>query len=210
MISGGMAFDYNTNNLWVASRAGGVGAVRVINTLTGARVASWSVGDVDLPIAYDSGSHQMYVTTTTGAVSGFDATLVATTQPVWTFPGTGALSSYAFPTGYGFVASSGTSIQWYGVSGTTVTAKWATAPAITGPTGVRIDYRTPQKLYVGDSAGVLHQIDMATGVEDTTKRRTLGLAGLGTPTIDPYFAGGAARLYVNSLDGRLCTVDVPY
>jgi hypothetical protein len=210
MISGGMAFDYNTNYLWVASRSGGVGSVRVIDTLTGARVASWSAGDVDLPIAYDSSSHQMYVTSTTGVVSGFDATLAATTQPVWQFVGTGTLSSYAFPTGFSFIASQANSLQWYGVSGTTVTPRWATAPAITAPTGVRIDYRSPQKLYVGDSAGVLHQIDVATGVEDTTKRRTLGLAGLGTPTIDPYFAGGAARLYVNSLDGRLCAVDVPY
>jgi hypothetical protein len=214
MVSGGMVLDTNTNNLWVASRAGGVGTLRVLNSLNGTLKKAWSVGDVDLPLAYDAPSNQIYITNNAGVVYGFDASLTATTQPVWQST-IGTQSSYAYPTGHGFIASLSGSLQWFKVSaqtdgGTTIAPTWATAPAMTAPTGVRVDYGTPQKIYVGDSAGVLHQVDLTTGVEDTTKRRQISTSGLGTPTIDPYFASGAKRLYVNSLDGRLCAIEVPY
>jgi hypothetical protein len=214
MINGGMLVDYATNKLWVASRSGGVGSLRVIDTLTGARVASWNVGDVDLPLAYDGSTKQVYVTNNAGVVYGFDVTLAATTQPLWQFTA-GVQSNYAFPTGSGFIASLSGSLQWFKVNMATapptITTAWSTPPAIASPTGIRIEYGT-QKIYVGDSTGMLHQVDVATGVEDTTKRRQIGLSGqgLGTPTIDPYFAGGLKRLYVNGLDGRLCAVEVPY
>jgi hypothetical protein len=214
MVSGGMVLDINTNSLWVASRAGGVGSLRVLNSLTGARKFAWSIGDVDLPLAIDVASNQIYVTNNAGTVYGFDASLAATTQPVWQ-SAVGTQSSYAYPTGHGFIASLTGSLQWFKVSaqadgGTTIAPQWTTAPAMTAPTGVRIDYGTPQKIYVGDSAGVLHQVDLVTGVEDTTKRRQISASGLGTPTLDPYFASGAKRLYVNSTDGRLCAIEVPY
>src|SRR6185503_20596214 len=54
MISGGMIVDEVNNNLWVASRTGGVGSLRVIDTLTGALKKSWVVGDVDLALALDT------------------------------------------------------------------------------------------------------------------------------------------------------------
>lgn len=214
MINGGMVVDGPRNNLWVASRAGGVGSLRVINTITGALRVAWNVGDVDLPLAFDQTSKQVYVTNNAGVVYGFDATLTAATQPVWQKPMSGALSNYAFPTGNGFMASLSGSVEWWGVSttdaGTTFTSRWPTPPSMTSaPTGVRIDYVTPQKVYVGDSAGVLHQIDLATGVEDVAKRRTIGFSGLGTPTIFPI-TGTPRRLFVNSLDGRLCAVELPY
>jgi hypothetical protein len=214
MVSGGMVLDTTTNWLWVASRAGGVGTLRVLNSLNGTLKSAWSVGDVDLPLSYDAPSNQIFVTNNAGVVYGFDASLTAATEPVWQST-VGTQSSYAYPTGHGFIASLASSLQWFKVSaqadgGTTVAPQWSPAPALTGPTGIRIDYGTPQKIYVGDSAGVLHQLDLVTGVEDTTKRRQISSSGLGTPTIDPYFASGAKRLYVNSLDGRLCAIEVPY
>ncbi len=116
IVSGGMLVDRIRNRLWVASRASGGPSVRVLSTLNGALLASFNVGDVDLPITWGYTSGEAIVTTRSGVVYGFS--LDAMTQS-WTHT-TGAQSSYAFPTGDGFIASlSAGTVQRYRIDPTT-------------------------------------------------------------------------------------------
>ena len=205
IASGGVLVDYANNRIWLGVRAGGVNqpSLHVINSLTGAPVTTFQLGDIDLPINRDSQSNQAYVTTNAGMAYGYDLNSMAQR---WSF-NTGVLNAYIFPTGNGFIASikgPPGQVQWYAVnpSNGQVTPVWATPVSISGPTGIRIDY-VNQKVFVGSSDGKVHQIDIATGVDQ--KQVTVSTQQLGTPTIDTT----ANRLTVGGMDGRLCAFQLP-
>jgi outer membrane protein assembly factor BamB len=205
IVVGGMMVDYDSNRLYVPTHAGGSGkSLRVISTLNGGEVASFALGDIDHAVNRDYGvPNQAYVTTAAGNVVAID---VAALTQTWTFS-IGKMNAYAFPTNNGFIASLNSGqVQRYSVDPTTkaLSTLWATPLTISGPTGIRIDYAT-QKMYLGDSTGKLHQVDLSTGVDKTL---TLSAQGLGTPTIDTSLT--PKRLHVGGLDGRLCAVEVPY
>jgi outer membrane protein assembly factor BamB len=205
IASGGVLVDYTNNRIWLGVRAGGVNqpSLHVINSLTGAAVTTYQLGDIDLPINRDSQSNQAYVTTNAGMAYGYDLNSMA---QKWSF-NTGVLNAYIFPTGNGFIASikgPPGQVQWYSVNPANgqVTPVWATPVSISGPTGIRIDY-VNQKIFVGSSDGKVHQIDVATGVDQ--KQVTVSTQQLGTPTIDTT----ANRLTVGGMDGRLCAFQLP-
>src|SRR6266849_5491531 len=205
IASGGVLVDYANNRIWLGVRAGGVNqpSLHVINSLTGAPVTTFQLGDIDLPINRDSQSNQAYVTTNAGMAYGYDLNSMAQR---WSF-NTGVLNAYIFPTGNGFIASikgPPGQVQWYAVnpSNGQVTPVWATPVSISGPTGIRIDY-VNQKIFVGSSDGKVHQIDIATGMDQ--KQVTVSTQQLGTPTIDTT----ANRLTVGGMDGRLCAFQLP-
>ncbi len=205
IASGGVLVDYANNRIWLGVRAGGVNqpSLHVINSLTGAPVTTFQLGDIDLPINRDSQSNQAYVTTNAGMAYGYDLNSMAQR---WSF-NTGVLNAYIFPTGNGFIASikgPPGQVQWYAVnpSNGQVTPVWATPVSISGPTGIRIDY-VNQKIFVGSFDGKVHQIDIATGVDQ--KQVTVSTQQLGTPTIDTT----ANRLTVGGMDGRLCAFQLP-
>lgn len=207
-VNGGMLVDYTNNRLWVAALStSGQASLRVINTLNGAEVARASLGSISHPVAWGFATSEVYITTDAGTVYAFPLTFTPPTLTAsWSYV-TGAQSNYAFPTNEGFIASLANSVQRYSVNPTTkvVTPIWATPPAVTAPSGVRVEYAS-QKIFVGDNAGNLHQIDVTTGAIDTTV--SVGTAALATPTIDPNFT--PKRLYVGGSDGRLCTYAVPF
>lgn len=203
IVNGGMMVDYDRNRLWIAAR--GTDSVRVVDTLTGAEVTRFALGASDFPINYDYSTKQAYVTTNDGKVHGIDT---ETLTVKWSHS-VGTMTAYAYPIGSGFIASlAGGTLQRFKVDSTTyaVSAVWPTPPAISNPSGIRIDYATPQKLYVGDNAGKLHQIDVATGVDE--KQITLSSQPIGMPTID--FQLSPRRLHVGTTDGRICAIQVPF
>jgi|GEM_PF-2328995 len=205
IASGGVLVDYTNNRLWLGVRAGGSNqpSLHVINSLTGAAVTTFQLGDIDLPINRDSQSNQAYVTTNAGVAYGYD---LDSMSQKWSF-NTGTLNAYVFPVGNGFIASikgPPGQVQWYAVNPSSgqVTPVWSAAVPIAGPTGVRIDY-VNQKIFVGSSDGKIHQIDVTTGVDE--KQLTVSTQQLGTPTIDTT----ANRLAVGGMDGRLCAFQLP-
>ncbi len=65
---------------------------------------------------------------------------------------------------------------------------------------------TTSHVYVGDANGVMHQIDLQTGVH--MKQIAVASVALGAPSIDTLMS--PRRLVFNSLDGRLCTMQLPF
>jgi hypothetical protein len=202
---GGMLVDYTNNRLWVTSYSNGgtQPSVWVINTLTGALVTSYNLGDIDYGVNKDWTANQAVIATKAGTVYGFDLTNLG--SAIWS-TNIGSQTAYAYPIGNGFIASlSSGSVQRYSVDPTThvVATVWASAPAITNPTGIRIDY-TNQKLYVGDGAGKVHRVDLATGTDEG--QLTVSSTAVGTPTIDTSLF----RLHVGTQDGRVCAFGLPF
>ena len=202
-INGGMLVDTANNRLWIASnQASNRPSVYVVDTRTGAEVITYDIGDVILPIAWGYLTNEAYVTNTSGSVYAYDLTTRAQT---WRSGNLGTQSFYAFPTGTGFIASftGGGQVRRYEVKNGIVSQLWSTP--VTNPTGVRIEY-TSQKLYVGDSSGNIHQMDVLNGL-NKKNARVVG-SGLGSPILDPTLS--PKKLYVGSLDGRICAVEVPF
>lgn len=199
VINGGMFVDYVNNRLWVASRSNGgtQQSLRVLDSLTGAKLAGFSVGDVDNGVVRNPSSNQALVANTAGVVTGvdLDALTIAFQQSV------GAANSWPFPIGTGFIVSlaSGAVERW-SVSGATATRLWTTG--VTNPTGVNLEY-TAQVAYVGSTDGKLHQLSLATGADQL--QIDLGDDGVGTPSIDVT----ASRIHVGTLGGHVCAVPLP-
>jgi hypothetical protein len=211
-VSGAMAVDYGHNHLFVATGVADP-ALWVFNTLDGSVVASLTLGTAD-PLVSGASSkavnlefttNQALVTPDAGWVHAID---LVTLTKTWSTQ-IGPTTSYVFPINNGFIASlvSG-QVQRYSINPVTylVTPVWATPPAMSTPSGVWVEY-TGQKIYVGDSTGKLHQLDAATGAESVPPLQ-LGSGALATPTIDT--STSPKRLHVNSVDGRLCAVAVPF
>ncbi|MBX7100913.1 MAG: PQQ-like beta-propeller repeat protein [Myxococcaceae bacterium] len=205
VVPGGMAVDYTNNRLWVAGKSnGGTGqpSVRVLNTLNGAQLATFSVGDINygVNLRFLSAGNEAVVVNSTGTVYGYN---LASMSQVWS-QSIGATSSWVYPITTGFIAplsgASGT-VRRYNVSGTSATQMWTTT-TIANPTGVTIDF-TNQKAFVGSSDGSLRQINLATGAIEKTA--AVGGGALSPPTVDAT----ASRLHVGTNDGRLCSFPVP-
>lgn len=204
IVNGSMVVDYANNQLYVASRSGTAknqASLRIINTVDGTEVARAFLGDIDTGIALDYFASQIYVVTKSGTAYGF-ALHTLPLVPVWS-ANIGSVSDYLFPTGSGFIAS-GTagSIQRYKVQNGVATAFWSSPATVANPSGLAFDYGT-QKLFVGSSDGMIHQIDVVTGVENTTLTVTSGQ--IGTPAVDSV----AKRITVGTADGRVCSYQLP-
>lgn len=206
MVSGGMAVDYTNNRLWVAARGGAASrpGMRVLNSLTGAQVASFNSGNFEFGVnlRFQGGqATQAVAVTNVGVVYGY--TLATMTQ-AWTFNLGSATTAYVVPLADGYLApmANGT-VRRYAQSGTTSTLLWtATVP---GPSGLTVDY-TNQKIFVGSSDGTLKQLNLATGaIERSVTVTTAGAGSVGMPTFDAT----ASRVHVGLLDGRLCAYPSP-
>jgi hypothetical protein len=215
IVSGGMLVDYDRNRLWVAGRSGETksqASVRVLSSLDGSLVAQFFVGDVDLPVNRDFGApadpldDMAYVATVAGEVMGFDL-ITPGTEPKWRMA-VGPMTAYPFPLGHGFIASLKSGVlQRFDVdlANQRAVAIWPSAPAVPGPSGVRLEY-TEQVLYVGDKDGFLHQIRLEDGARTGLLRLSTG--PVGTPTVDDTVS--PKRLHVGTFDGRLCGLQVPF
>ena len=199
VINGGVLVDYAKNQVWVAGRSnsGTQASLRVLNSLTGAEVQRASLGDIDTGVVKDFGSNQAFMINTAGIAYGYN---LNTGAQEWS-ANVGAVSSYPYPTGNGFIASllSG-SVQRWSLSGGTASLLWTAA--VPGPSGVTIDY-TNQTLYVGASDGTLRKIALATGTQ--TGSYVISTAAVGMPTIDVT----ASRLHVGTMTGDLCSFTMP-
>lgn len=199
VINGGLFVDYTSNRLWVASRSndGTQDSLRVLDSLTGARLAGYKLGDIDTGVVRNPSGNQAVVVNTIGTVTGIglDGLSVGFQQYV------GAATSWAFPVGTGFIVSlaSGAVERW-NVTGGTATRLWTTP--IENPTGVNLEYNA-QVAYAGSSDGKLHQLSLATGADQL--QLDLGDDGVGTPSIDV----SAGRIHVGTLGGHVCAIPLP-
>lgn len=222
IISGGMVVDYETNRLWVASRAGAGGlqpSLRAIDILNPTAVPiSFQLGDIDNAVVRNASLREIHVVTNAGIAYGFDATTMAQR---WTYNLGGPVSGYLVPVVNGFIASTANGVQLYkvvtsavgdgGVS-RAVFPQWPNptspvATAIVGPSAARLDSSSiPYKVYVSDSSGKVNRLSFATGALETSL--VVSNMGLGMPSIDPL--SSPKRLYVGGQDGRLCAVNLPF
>jgi hypothetical protein len=214
IISGEPMVDYAHNHLWVGSRAGSGGtqnSLRVLNVITPISVAaSFALGDIDNPVVENPISNEAYVVTKTGVLYGYDLNTLAQN---WTLNLGRPVSGYLVVVGYGFIVSTDIGVQRYLVSQNpphTVTAQWpnTTTPSptpVTGPSAVRVDFST-NKLYLGDANGNVHRLDLLTGVDE--KQINISGQALGMPSLDTTTT--PKRLFVGGLDGRLCSIALPF
>ncbi len=197
IINGGVMVDYVNNRVFVGSRSNGntQSSLRVLNSLTGALVAQFSLGDIDTGVIKDGTT--AYVVNTAGTAYGINMT---TLTQAWSV-NIGATSTYLWPMGGAFVASvkSG-SVQRWNVSSGTPTLVWSRA--VPSPSGLRL-HNGLQKFFVGSSDGKIHQLNASTGVDE--KQLTVSALAIGAPHIDETLN----RLAVGSLDGRLCSFQLP-
>ncbi len=201
-ISGGMAVDYERNRLYVGAHNG----LRVLNSVTGAQVASLLAGSqLDYGVNLDFGggvASSVYTVTVGGVATGID---LATMTVKWNTT-IGATSNWIFPTGNGFIAPmQAGSIRRYAVQsdGGTPLVWERTGTGI--PTGATVDYAN-SKVYAGSVDGKLRQIDFNDGGLDKTYTvTTTAPLGVGFPTIDRT----VNRLHVGTADGRICAFPIP-
>ncbi len=207
VVNGGMAVDYNTNRLVVASRrATGQSSLRILDSTTGTEAfTGLNLSNIDTGANIDFQSNQAYVVNTGGTAYGVS---LATGAQVWS-SNIGATTSWIFPVGNGFIASlTGGQVRRYTVSGSTVTQMWATASLGT-PSGVVLDYANQKALVgvVNGSAMSIRQLNLATGaVEKTIAVSSWGTLGIGTPSFDKT----ASRVSVGLNDGRICSFAYPF
>ena len=207
IVNGGLMVDYATNTVWVASlRNGGANqpSLRALDSTTGAELTTFQYGDISNGVTVNTSTNQALTVTDTGVVYGIN---LATRVQAFTTTLPAAPNAWLYAMANGFIASYGTgasgAVRRYTVSGSTATTMWTRA--VTGPTGVAVNFATG-KVFVGSSGGGLRQLNVATGAVDSTVTVTsTSPTGLGHPTIDTI----ANRVHVGTQDGRLCAYPMP-
>jgi hypothetical protein len=205
-----------TNEVFVASYAGGGPSLWRINALTGGLIASKTgLGDVsaDPWLSFDGAT--LYVGTRSSGLVAVDAATLATR---WTYPTGGqpvvgfVWEDWAFwdadptpgaPRRLYFATQDG-KIHAIDDDGATASAAWAPVTVTSASTPL-VDDMSARKLWVGGGSGRLHEIDLDTG---TSKFAVTGEAGetLGDPAFD--FAN-PGQILVGSSAGRLHAVPIP-
>lgn len=205
IISGGMAVDYDREQVWVASR--GNPSLRVLSTVNGALAGSVSgLGDLDhgVNLRFTGGAWREAVTiNTAGTVYGVD---LATRQVRWSRALGAAPSAWVFPLSTGFIASvqgATNQLRRYDVLPDAGTALvWQTTLA--GANGISVDFAS-QTFYAAGTSGVLRQMSLSDGGTVREVRLADGGTPLGHPTYDPT----SGRVHVGTFDGRVCAFPAP-
>lgn len=201
--------DYARNRLYVASRAGSAGtqpSLWVINTLDGTLVQSFTLGHLETSPTLDSTGNTLYVGNTGGELYALDTTALtlkwsapaalgtAIKGFVWEHPSMPGL--LYFSTADGNVWS----VQDPGPGSPPDAASPVWKRAVAGPsTPLVLD-----KVYVGSSDGKVHQLNLATGVDE--KQFTVGD---GTATVGDSSTEDGTQLFVGTTAGALYKIPLP-
>ena len=203
--------DYTRNYVYVVSRSNGgtQPSLWVINSLTGALVTSFSLGDIEASPTMSVDGNTLYVVNTSGNLYAVD--MSGTPAYKWTGAHYAALGSAV----QGFIWENG-DIPGRLYFGTTNGYVWslqdpgAAAPpnpasplwktAVTAPsTPLPMD-----KLYVGSSDGKVHQLNLTTGVDE--KQFTVGS---GAYQVGDVSSETGNEIFVPTTEGTLYKLPVP-
>jgi len=214
--------DYVNNVIWVTSRSNGGTAqpsLWKINPTTGKVLATANLGDTDSSPTFNTASTVLYVGTNAGIIYAINP---ATGQP---FTGTSHYTSNdGSVVGYPVVVTSSLNIDTVIFSGSTAvhavnyntlantfTPAWANPVTVLVPSAPAT-YPGLGEIYVGGNDGLIHEINLATGVDDfdVTVNLNNGYNG------DPAFVGDPSldlllnRLYVSTNDQRAYSFTFPF
>ncbi|MFQ5776804.1 MAG: DNRLRE domain-containing protein [Terriglobia bacterium] len=210
--------DFTNNVVWVSSRAGSGGtqpSLWKLNSVTGALIESFNLGDIDGSPTLNADGQQVYVVVNSGSLVAARTSIPACTFT--TNPGTGAGVGFPLPISAGANAddiffSTATTVNKvnfaYGAATctgtfTTPATGW-TNPAIATPSApIFTPLPLTLFLYVGSSDGRLHKIDPTTGADLATRDVNLS-ATVGSPSFDVVLS----RLYVGDTSGRIYAFDL--
>jgi len=207
-VTGPLLLDLQNNTLWIASARTAGPSLRVIDLLNPANPPLLTVtdlGDIPSGVSFNGQDNVAIVVDRNGVARGYDVT---TRVQRWQF-NVGATVTAPLVTYLGdFFASTATGVQLYHVDPTTwaVTPVWPSPAAMTQPTSVRV-WATNGKVFVGDGAGYLRRLDLATGAQEAAVRvSTSGAVSM--PSLDT--TAGLQRVYLGTADGRLCAYSATF
>jgi hypothetical protein len=218
IISSTPAIDYVNHAIWVTSRGGGAAGHNTLwklNPNTGAVLAMAALGDTDSSPSLSFLSDVLFVGNNTGTLYAVD---VATGQQVASFAtGDGAIVSFPLvlqsplANTYEVVFSGATAVHAvnYNKVSHTFSLAWNPAVAITGPSAP-ISFSGAGKVYVGSSNGFIHEIDLATGVDDYQMVVNTVNTGTGAAVGDPALDIILSRIYISTTDQRAYGFTFPF
>jgi outer membrane protein assembly factor BamB len=214
--------DYTRNRVYLVSRSNGGAqpSLWVINSLSGALVTSFSLGDIEASPTLSVDGNTLYVVTTSGNLYAFST--AGTPGYKWTGTHYAALGSAIqgflwengdlpgrlyFSTANGFVWS----LQDPGAGvapPNPASPVWKTAvgaPSTPLPLGNPLD-----KLYVGSSDGKVHQLNLGSGADE--KQYCLNPPGSGSCTalsVGDVSTETGSEIFVPTTEGTLYKLPVP-
>ena len=164
--------DYGRNRVYVVSRSNGGAQASfwVINSLTGALVTSFNLGDLeDSPtMSYDGAT--LYIGNLAGTLYAYN---LNTLTQKWSLAVGGAVKGFVWEdwntAGRLYFATDANQVRCVQDNGGSGSIQWTTA--VTAPsTPLPMD----TLLYVGSSDGKVHQLRLSDGNDDPAKRYTVG------------------------------------
>ena len=208
--------DYTRNRVYVVSRSNGgtQPSLWVINSLSGALVTSFSLGDIEASPTLSADGNTLYVATTSGNLYAISTS--GTPGYKWTGTHYAALGSavqgfiwenadlpgrFYFSTSDGYVWA----LQDPGAGAAPpnpASPVWKTAVAAAStplPLGNPLD-----KLYVGSSDGKVHQLNLTSGVDE--KQFTVGG---GAYQVGDVSSETGSEIFVPTTEGTLYKLPVP-
>jgi hypothetical protein len=225
IISSTPHVDYANNAVWVTSRSKSNTQPSVWkidaatgNAATGVPIASWSLdqsganlGDIDGTPSPNADLQYVYVGTNGGKLNAILASTTTNNANIRTHTpgsGTGAINGMPWPLSYAAVgvATPDTiiftrrttihSVKFDGsefiTDGTTWTTTLTGSPTVSAPVDDGAN-----RLYVGASDGKVHQLDVATGADQTQSIAATGVdKGFNFRNTQPYVTDGANETYV--------------
>lgn len=218
IISSTPAVDYVNHAIWVTSRGGGVAGQNTLwklNPNTGAVLTHAALGDIDSSASLSFSSDVLFVGNNTGTLYAVD---VGTGQQVASIPtGDGAIVSFPdalqspLANTYEVVFSGATAVHAvnYNKVSHTFSLAWATPVVISGPSAPLCSCRFG-KVYVGSNIGFIHEIDLATGVDDYQMVVNSVNTGTGAAVGDPAIDVVLNRIYISTTDQRAYGFAVPF
>ncbi|MFI5338950.1 MAG: DUF2341 domain-containing protein [Candidatus Methylomirabilales bacterium] len=209
--------DYARNYVYVVSRAnGGIAqpSLWVINSLTGAKVASWNLNDIDASPTMSMEGNTLYVATNGGNLYAFNMSTLsykwnspyyaalgsAVKGFIWEDPNTVGRLYFSTPTsGYVWcLQDPGSGQAPPSVTTASCTGWSAVKTAVTGPS-------TPlplaSSLYVGSSDGTVHKLNLSNGQAASVNPTTT--IGDGTKQVGDVSTETGNEIFVGTTEGTL-------
>ena len=204
--------SYTSNTIWVTSESNGgtQPSLWELNANTGKVLATLSLGDIDSSAVLTPDGSTLFVGNDAGTIYAINAAAATPTVITSIAGGDGEIVSYPLVVGFSSpytVLFSGTADVHgltYNSSTQTFTANWATA--ITTPSAP-IGVFGLTDFYVGSGDGLIHELNINTGVDTRNIVTDTGQAAVGG---DPALDLSLMHIYISTTDQRMYSFTFPY